>query len=87
MARFHFQVRTKSHVAHTEVADLPGMEEARTEAARRVGMLLTEHAKRIWVDEDWQMDVTDDRGLILFTIHIAALTAPAALSGKRPQGL
>jgi hypothetical protein len=67
LARFHFQVRTQSHVAFTEAADLPGLEKARTEAARRVRVLLTEHAQQIWADKDWQMDVTDDRGLILFT--------------------
>jgi hypothetical protein len=87
VARFHFQVRTQSHIAFTEAADLPGLEEARIETARRVGVLLTEHAKQIWIDEDWHMDVTDDRGLILFTITITAYTAPAARSSKRSEGL
>jgi len=75
--RFHFQVRTDSHVMITEVADLPGTEEARIEAARRIGKLLHDHAHQLWVDEDWQMDVTDDTGLILFVINIQALKSAA----------
>ncbi|WP_409566228.1 DUF6894 family protein [Methylobacterium sp. J-070] len=67
----------------TEAGDLPGLDEGRTETARRVGALLTQHAKQIWVDEDWQMNVTDGRGRILFIIHIAAFTASAVSSSKR----
>ena len=86
MARYHFQVRTESHVALTEVAELEGMDEARIEAARRVGDLLNEHAKQLWADQDWRMDVTDQRGLILFTIQVSAMDAAATMGSKR-QGL
>ena len=77
MPRFHFQVRTDTHVLLTEAADLPGTTEARVEAARRVGDLLREHAEAIWHDEDWQMDVTDEVGLILFVIRVLATKSPA----------
>ena len=85
MARYHFQVRTESHVALTESAELGNMNEARIEAARRIGSLLNEHAQQIWADEDWRMDVTDETGLILFTIHVSAMEAAATLGGKRPK--
>jgi hypothetical protein len=49
----------------TEFANLSNSDEARVEAAKRIGMLLHAHAGKLWVDEDWQMDVTDDTGLIL----------------------
>ena len=29
--------------------------------------------KKLWANEDWQMDVTDDTGLILFVINISAM--------------
>jgi hypothetical protein len=61
----------------TEVSDLADNDEARVEAAKRVGTLLHDHAGRLWADEDWQMDVTDERGLILFVIFVQALRAPA----------
>ena len=51
----------------TEVSDLSSSDEARVEAARRIGLLLHTHARKLWADEDWQMDVTDDTRLILFS--------------------
>ena len=56
----------------TEFADLVGSDEARIEAAKRIGLLLHAHAGKLWADEDWQMDVTDAAGLILFVITIVA---------------
>ena len=58
--RFHFQVRTGTHVMVTEAADFSNSDEARIEAAKRIGLLLHAHAVKLWVDEDWRMDVTDD---------------------------
>ena len=77
MPRFHFQVRTDSHVLLTEAADCAGTTEARVEASRRVGELLREHAAAIWADEEWRMDVTDEVGLILFVIQVSAMKSPA----------
>jgi hypothetical protein len=51
--------------------------EARVEAAKRIGLLLHAHASKLWVDEDWQMDVTDDTGVILFVITIGAMRSSA----------
>lgn len=61
----------------TEFADLSNSDEARVEAAKRIGLLLHAHAGRLWADEDWQMDVTDETGLILFVINIAAIKSAA----------
>jgi hypothetical protein len=75
--QFHFQLRTGTHVMVTEVADLSDADAARVEAARRIGLLLHAHAGKLWVDEDWQMDVTDEKGLILFVINISAMRSSA----------
>jgi hypothetical protein len=77
--RIHFQVRTGTHVMLTEVADFSDTDEARVEAARRIGLLLHAHAGKLWVDEDWQMDVTDEHGLVLFVINISAMRSSATL--------
>jgi hypothetical protein len=61
----------------TEVSDLSSSDEARVEAARRIGLLLHAHARKLWADEDWQMDLTDDTGLILFVINISAMRSSA----------
>lgn len=85
MPRFHFQVRTETHVLITEAADLSGADQARVEAARRIGELLTRHAATIWVDESWRMDVTDDAGLILFVIQVSAIYSSATSPGIRAE--
>jgi hypothetical protein len=84
---FHFQVRTVTHVMLTEAAELVGTEEARVEAARRIGELLKQHANELWTDGEWQMDVTDGRGLILFVIQISAVRTAATSGGASALAL
>jgi hypothetical protein len=69
----------------TEVADLSDLDEARIESAKRVGRLLHDHAGKLWVDEVWQMDVTDNTGLILYVIHVHALRSAATSGGRTPD--
>jgi hypothetical protein len=57
--------------------ELSKLDDARIEAAKRIGKLLQDHAGKLWADEDWQMDVTNERGLILFVINVNALKSPA----------
>lgn len=77
MPFFNFEVRTESHVMLTEGKELANADAAREEAARRVGELLTDHAGRLWVDEVWQMDVTDRDGLILYVVTVTATKTAA----------
>ena len=77
MARYFFQVRTETHVMHSDGVELEDLEAARVEAAVQIGALLQEHAAQLWVDEDWQMDVTNEQGLILFIIQVSAMKTAA----------
>ncbi|MGY2904566.1 hypothetical protein ACVWVY_003587 [Bradyrhizobium sp. URHC0002] len=69
----------------TEFADLSNSDEARVEAAKRIGLLLHAHAGALWVDEDWQMDVTDEKGLILFVINVSAMRSSATYFKPSPE--
>lgn len=80
MPFFNFEVRTQTHVMLTTGAELEGPEAARIEAACRIGDLLKDHASRLWADEDWQMDVTNDVGLILYVIHVSAMKTAATVA-------
>jgi hypothetical protein len=51
--------------------------------AKFVGKLLKDHAELIWADEDWQIDVTDDAGLILYVMHISAMKTPATQGNSK----
>jgi hypothetical protein len=77
MPVFHFEVRTPTHVIVTEGVELPNHTSARVEAARRIGNLLTEHAGQLWVDQEWQMDITDAEGLILYIIQVGTSNTAA----------
>jgi len=77
---FNFEVRTESHVMLTEGAELANQDAARNEAARRIGELLTDHASRIWTDQVWQMDVTNESGLILYVIQVSAMKTAATVN-------
>ena len=80
MASYNIQLRTKTHVRETlkyEGADYTAL---KVEVARFVGEMLKEHANEIWVDEDWRVDVTDAKGMILYTMHVSAAEASATMS-------
>ncbi|WP_161390522.1 DUF6894 family protein [Croceibacterium xixiisoli] len=77
MPFYNFEVRTPTHVMLTEGAELADSTAARVEAAKRTGQLLTEHAGELWVDQEWQMDVTNAEGLILYMLQISAFRSAA----------
>jgi hypothetical protein len=79
VSKFYFAVRTDTHVLLAESVELAGTGEARVEAARRVGDLLKVHASELWADEEWQMDVTNEAGLILFVINVSAHKTSATM--------
>lgn len=77
MPNSHIELRTADQVWETldvERDDIGGL---RVEMARFVGELLKDHAGKIWVDQDWRVDVTDDAGLILYVMNIAATDSAA----------
>ena len=83
MPRFHIELRSKSHVATTVDLNRDDLTAVRIEVARFVGELLRDHAEQIWSDEDWQVEATDAKGLILFTMHIFASDTVATMMPRR----
>jgi hypothetical protein len=77
MAKYHIALRTETTVWKTLDVERASLTDLRTELARFVGELLNEHARKIWVDEDCRVDVTDESGLILYVMHVSASQAPA----------
>ena len=78
MAFYNFEVRTPTHVMFTESAEVADSSAARIEASKRIGQLLHDHAGQIWNDEEWQIDVTNESGLILYVIQVTVMKSPAA---------
>lgn len=80
MPKYHINVRTESHIASTVTVEHASHTALRVEMAQFAGELLKDHADLIWKDEDWQIDVSDDAGLILYVLHISAMKTPATMS-------
>jgi hypothetical protein len=84
MPIYHINVRTESHIADTLDVERESLTDLRIEMARFVGELLKDHADLIWADQDWQVDVTNDEGLILYVLNISA-TETSATIGTIPR--
>jgi len=83
MARYNIELRTAGQVWETVPVDTADIPDLRIELAKFVGELLKDHAGKIWADEDWRVDVTDEAGLILYVMHISATDSAATLPLRR----
>ena len=82
MPRYFFHVRKDGREPDTTGVELPGLEEARVEAAECLAQELHDHRRELWNDEDWSIEVTDDRGLVLLIVQSAAFEAASV---KKPD--
>ena len=83
MAKYNIELRTEQRVWETLLIESADLTALRIEVACFVGELLKDHAGKIWIDEDWRVDVTDEKGLILYVMHVSAVQAPA-VKDERP---
>ena len=58
------------------VMDLPSLAVAKCEAVRYAGRLICEQANSFWDKGDFTMSVTDETGLILFSLVLSGVDAP-----------
>lgn len=79
MPRYNIELRSVSHVASTLEVQRADLQSLRIEVAKFVGELLKDHAGQIWSDEDWQVEATDENGLILFTMNVFASDTAAIM--------
>jgi hypothetical protein len=85
MPAYRINIRTESHIADSVDVEMENLTDLRLDLARFVGELLKDHAELIWVDQDWQVDVTDASGLILYVLHISAAETPATSGSVRSK--
>lgn len=57
--------------------DLPSLAAAKCAAVRYAGRLICEQANNFWDKGDFAMSVTDETGLILFSLVLTGVDAPA----------
>jgi hypothetical protein len=76
--RFFFHTNNPLEPAlQDEGLELETVHAARCKAVRYAGQLLCDVGERFWDTADFELSVTDDRGLILFTMRVVGTEAPA----------
>ena len=77
MPRYFFHVEDGASHQDAEGLELNGLDAAREHAVAYFAELLRDSARAFWKNGDWLMRVTDETGLIFFTLHFAAVIAAA----------
>jgi len=68
MPRYYFSTADGTRQADTDGTELPNVASARIEAIKFAGDVLSEHPEIIWGGEDFRVEVSDENGLVLFTV-------------------
>jgi hypothetical protein len=75
--RFFFHTETDTRITDREGTEYQSFREARHEAIRTCGQLLKEMPATFWGSRPWSVTVTDEKGLILWTIGLDGQSSPA----------
>jgi hypothetical protein len=77
MPRFFFRV-ADSRIPQPMSAELPNLRAVRLESVKSACRILAKYPEDFWSSgSEWQMTVTDEAGLTLFTLIFYAAEAPA----------
>lgn len=83
MPTYNINVRTPSHIANAVRVERDDDHALRVEVAKFVGELLLEHADILWSDDQWQIDVSDERGLTPYVVDISVFKSPVTEQRRR----
>jgi hypothetical protein len=78
---FHTNNPAERNVQDDVGMDFPSVHEAKCAAVKYAGQLLADAAEHFWDAADFELTVTDGKGLILFTMRVVGIEAPAIRTG------
>ena len=79
MPRYHFNV-LDGVAEYDEIGtEMAGIGDAKREARRYAAGMLADSALIANPDNEWRVEVTDHRGLILFSLGVTMLDAPSSV--------
>ncbi len=78
--RYHFNTKNGGAHADNDGFELPSHSAARAEAVRYAGEIMCSEPDALWVSDELTVDVTDDDGLILFSVIVLAMDAASRRS-------
>lgn len=77
MARYFFNQMDGEFKPDDEGLEFPSLDDARLEAVRYAGEVLRDRPSIVWQGEDFRIEVTDKTQLMLFTLIVVGVDAPA----------
>lgn len=83
MPRFHFNVFDGVSLPDEDGMECPDWDAARVQAIAYAGEILKDTSQRLAIGEQWHMEVTDERGLVLFRLDFSVLEAPTLSERRR----
>ena len=83
MPKYHFGSVDGHRDPDPEGSELPDLAAARVMAVRYAGEVLQSDPAIVWHNGQWRVEVTDDDGVLLFTLLTLAIDAPAPRAAKR----
>jgi len=81
---FHFNTSNGANFSDVDGTEFNSVAAAKLEATRHVGEMLVDKSTRDEKVDDLRLDVTDDRGLVLFSLLVSMIDAPALRTLDRP---
>lgn len=87
MPRFFFHTNNpvERNVQDDEGMEFASVHEAKCQAVTYAGRLLCDVAEHFWDEGDFELTVTDENGLILFTMRVVGTEAPAIRMSSNPR--
>jgi hypothetical protein len=76
--RFFFNLAGAVHNPDNEGIELASITEARTLAVQSAAELIRDRPEVVWKGEEFRVEVTDSNALVLFTVIVIGVNAPAA---------
>jgi hypothetical protein len=84
VALYFFHSLDGGHLVDCHGSTLTGEGEARIEALRFAGEVLRYSPERVWHAGEWRVEVTDEQGVLLFTVITSAIEAPGLRQIRLP---
>ena len=85
MPRFFFHHTDGKFDPDNEGTEFPDLATARVEAVRYAGEVARDRPHEIWSGDTFRIEVSDEDDMLLCTIVILGLDAPAARGVRRPK--
>ena len=87
MPRFFFHHTDGAFDPDDEGTVFPDLATARVEAVRYAAEVVRESPHEVWSGETFRIEVSDEQGMLLCTIVILGLDAPAARGVRKPRSI